>query len=74
MLDEEGRDCVNAKIKYITFRDDCLVFEFAKSKGNQKGKEHVGPWHVHANPEKPWLCPVVALARYLFCYPEILKG
>ena len=65
---------MNAKIKHIAFRDDCLVFEFAKSKENQKGGEHVGPWHVHANQKKPWLCPVVALAHNLFCYLEILKG
>ena len=60
-LMKRAENCVNAKIKHIIFRYDCLVFEFAKSTGNQKGKEHVGrasqsrknlgsalwlPWHV----------------------------
>ena len=42
--------CVNAQIDHIYFREDCLVFTFAKSKGHQKDKEHVGPWHVYGNP------------------------
>jgi len=58
-----------AKINHISFKDDALVFEFAKSKGDQTGDPH-GPWHVYANPLKPWMCPVLSLARYLFCYPE----
>ncbi|NIR17287.1 MAG: hypothetical protein GWN86_26585, partial [Desulfobacterales bacterium] len=73
-LMKRAENCVNAKINHIYFQDDCLVFEFAKSKGHQKGEEHVGPWHVYANPDKPWLCPVLALARYLLVYPEVLKG
>jgi hypothetical protein len=38
------------------------------------GEKGRGPWHVYANPHKPWLCPVLALARYLLCYPEVLRG
>ena len=56
-LMKRAENCTNAKINHILFRDDCLVFEFAKSKGHQKGEEHVGPWHVYANPETPWICP-----------------
>ena len=62
-----------AKINHISFRDDFLVFEFAKSKGNQTREPH-GPCHVYTNPLKPWICPVLSLARYLFCYPDVLKG
>ena len=25
-------------------------------------------------PENPHICPVLALARYLFCFPEVLRG
>ena len=33
----------------------------------------MGPWHVYANPEEPHLCVVLALSRYLFTYPQLLK-
>lgn len=72
-LMKRAENCVHAKINHVRFQDDCLVFEFAKSKGQQLGDLH-GPWHVYANPECPWLCPVLALARYLFCYPDVLRG
>ena len=72
-LMKRAENCVGAKINHVKFIDDALVFEFAKSKGNQTGDEF-GPWHVYANPENPWICPVLALARYLFCYPDVLRG
>ena len=62
-----------AKIKHISFREDALVIEFAKTIGDQTGDEF-SPWHVYANPKAPWICPVLAFARYLFCYPDILHG
>ena len=73
-LMKRAENCVNAKINHIYFRHDALVFDFAKSKGHQKGETHLGPWHIYANPLKPWMCPLLALSRYLFCYPEVLKG
>eukprot|EP00804_Cyclotella_cryptica_P001238 CCRYP_012739-RB/>CCRYP_012739-RB protein AED:0.12 eAED:0.12 QI:0/0.71/0.62/1/0.71/0.62/8/4111/127 len=69
----EKEDVFWAKINHISFRDDALVFEFAKTKGNQTGDEF-GPWHVYANPQAPWICPVLAFARYLFCYTDVLRG
>ena len=72
-LMKRAENVVGAKINHIKFIDDCLVFEFAKSKGNQTGEPH-GPWHVYANPLKPWICPVLSLARYLLCYPDVLRG
>ena len=72
-LMKRAENCVDAKINNISFKDDSLVFEFEKSKTRQTG-DPFGPWHVYSNPEKPWLCPVLALARYLFCYPEVLRG
>ena len=61
-LMKRAENCVGAKINHISFRDDALVFEFAKTKGNQTGDEF-GPWHVYANPKAPWICPVLAFAR-----------
>jgi len=73
-LMKRAENAVEAKISHISFRDDALVFQFAKSKGRQNGEEHLGPWHIFANPHKPYLCPVLAMARYLFMYPESLLG
>ena len=71
---KRAENCVYAKINHIHFHGDCLLFESAKSKGHQKVEEHLGPWHVYANPSKMWLCPVLSLLWYLFCYPDVLKG
>ena len=71
---KRAESCVNAKINNVHFHGDCLVFEFTKSKGHQKGENHLGPWNVYANPSKMWLCPVLSLLRYLFCYPDVLNG
>ena len=70
---KRAENCVDCKITHITIRNDALVFAFAKSKGHQNGEEHVGPWHVYANPEEPHLCVVLALSRYLFTCPQLLK-
>lgn len=72
-LMKRAENCVNAQINHISFGNDCLVFEFAKSKGHQTGEDHVGPWHLYANPHKPWICPKLALARYLLCNLDKLK-
>lgn len=73
-LMKRAENCVNAQINHVYFDADSLVFEFAKSKGHQKGEKHLGPWHVYANPHKPHICPILAMARYLFTYPDVLKG
>jgi hypothetical protein len=66
-------ESVGAKINHISFREDALVFEFAKSQGNKTG-DAFDPWHVHASPDLPWICPVLMLSRYLFCYVYVLHG
>lgn len=60
------------KINHVSFRDDTLVFEFSKIKGNQNGVEFA--WHVYANTNAPWICPVLAFVRYLLCHPDIHCG
>ena len=71
---KRAENCVDAKINHIRFENDCLVFEFAKSKSLPDGEDHVGPWHVYANPHEPHMCPVLALAKYLFTNVGILSG
>ena len=70
---KRAENYVMAKINHISFIDDSLVFEFAKGKGHQAGEDHVGPWHLYANPFEPHLCVVTALVKYLFTYPKLLK-
>ena len=67
-------NCLSMHINHIEWREDCLVFFFAKSKGNQTGENSEHPWHVYSNPENPSICPVMALAKYLFSQPDILKN
>jgi hypothetical protein len=71
---KRAENCVDCKITHITIEGDSLVFEFAKSKSQQDGEEHVGPWHVYANPKDPFICPILSLARYLFMFPNVLVG
>jgi hypothetical protein len=71
---KRAENCVDCKITHITFEGDCLVFEFAKSKSQQDGEEHIGPWHIYANPKEPFICPILSLARYLFTFPTVLVG
>ncbi|KAL7485379.1 hypothetical protein ACHAW6_010968 [Cyclotella cf. meneghiniana] len=68
-----AENCIGAKINHICFKDDALVFQFAKSKGNKTGYEF-DSWHVYANPDAPWICPVLCFARYLFSYLDALRG
>ena len=35
-LVKRAENCVNAKINHIHFHSDCLIFDFAKSKGHKK--------------------------------------
>ena len=73
-LMKRAENCVNSKINHIHFHGDCLVFEFKNYKGHPKGEKNLGPCRVYTNPSKMWLCPVLSLSRYLFCYPNVLKG
>ena len=71
---KRAENCVDCKIDHIWVENDSVVFQFAKSKGMQDGEDHVGPWHVYANPCNPNVCPVLALGKYLFTYPELLSS
>ena len=54
------------------FKNNSLVFQFAKSKWHQNGENLVWPCHVYVDPHGPHICPVLELERYLFTYPDIL--
>jgi hypothetical protein len=74
-LMKRAENVVDVKIAHISFSNDALVFIFSKSKSQQDGaEEFLGPWYVYANPQKPWLCPILAIARFCFMYPAVFIG
>ena len=71
---KRAESVVACKIDHIWMANDSMIFQFAKSKGMPDGEDHVGPWHVYANPLQPNVCPFLAMAIYLFTYPELLSS
>ena len=62
---------VHAHMLHVTWDNDSLVFRFVKSKGDQTGRNKDQAWHVYANPNNPAVCPVLAMACYIFGNPGI---
>jgi len=71
---KRAENVVSCKIDHIWMANDSMIFQFARSKGMPDGEDHVGPWHVYANPLQPNVCPFLAMAIYLFTYPELLSS
>ena len=46
--------------------DDCICIDVAKEKSDQVGERQF-PRHIYANPINPRICPILALAVYIFC-------
>jgi hypothetical protein len=51
---------------HIQWVNDSLTIVFPKHKGDQDGS-NAAPKHVYANPSNPTICPVLALAVWVFC-------
>ena len=66
-----SENVVHAHMFHITWENDSLVFRFVKSKGDQTGRNRDQAWHVYANPNNPAVCPVLAMACYVFANPGI---
>ena len=67
-------NCENMHVSHVEWRQDCLVFFFAKTKGDQAGDKAGEPWHVYSNPNDPAICPVLSLAKYLFANPDVARA
>ena len=65
-------NCINMHVQHIQWRSNCLIFYFGTSKGNQTRERANDPWRIYSNPKNPTICPVLALAKYLFSHPDIL--
>ena len=64
-------NCVNMHIKHIQWRSDFLIFYFGTSKVDQTGERSSDHWRVYSNPNNPTICPVLALAKYIFSNTDI---
>lgn len=51
--------------EHIRWENDAMVVQFVKTKTDSTGA-HTDPKKVYANPVKPHICPVLALAVYVF--------
>ena len=56
--------------EHVRWRDDCLFLFFGVTKNDQEGDLCDTPWHVYSNPQEPSICPVLALAKYVFSHPD----
>ena len=61
-------------INHISWDDNSLIFYFLKSKKYREGGNSNEPWYLYANPFNPFICPIVALTRFVFCNPSVLNG
>ena len=58
--------CLAMNVNHFQWKNDSLVFYFAKTKGDQSGEKSGDPWHVYSNPKNPELCPILALKSIFF--------
>lgn len=58
--------------RHIDWEGDALLIGIAKSKRNYAAKATY--FRVYANPYEPAVCPILALAIHLACYPHIISS
>ena len=66
-------NCLNMHVSHVQWYEDSLLFFFGKSKTNPTGEKSNEPWHVYVNPHNPFICPVLALSKYLLSNTDIVK-
>jgi integrase len=52
-------------LNHFEWQDDALLVTLPRHKGDQEGTR-MFPVHVYANPDKPVVCPILALAIHIF--------
>lgn len=52
-------------LEHISWEEDALTICFPTHKGDVEGNDGT-PKHVYANPNSPHVCPILALALYIF--------
>eukprot|EP01031_Cornospumella_fuschlensis_P037496 gene37496-45536_t len=53
------------RFNHLSMESDSIVVDFSKTKSDQVG-EKTTPKHIYANPQKPHICPFLALALHVF--------
>ena len=66
-----SKSIVHAHFFHIMWEDNCLAFCFAKSKMHQTERNRDQVCHAYATPNNLCVCPVLALATYIFANPSI---
>jgi hypothetical protein len=64
-LISRGRNIGTIMYEHLSWQDDALTVRMFVKKHDQEGKD-CKPKHVFANPVKPWICPILALAVFTF--------
>jgi len=64
-----AQSAVSIRLGHIEWREDALAIYFAHSKADQGAERPRDPRHVYANPLKPEVCSILALALYFLFFP-----
>ena len=54
-------------LQHMDMGGDCVKVKVPKHKGDQTGEGMGNEKHVYANPYNPAICPMLALAVFIFC-------
>ena len=66
---------VSQHIDLFGIYEDALLVHMGPWKGDQEGTKHAKhPWHIYSVPQEPAICPVLAFAKYLIAFPNVLGG
>ena len=66
-------NCLRMHVSHVQWYGDSLQFFFGTHKRSQTGENSSEPWHVYANPENPFICPILALSKYVFANPDLVN-
>ena len=61
-------NCVGICFPHINWNADALTITFPRTKTDQEGKLGDYERHVYANPLRPGMCPILAMAIFIACY------
>ena len=72
-LISRGKNVGKLNFEHIGWEDDSLTIKMIVKKHDQEGKDTKAK-HVFANPIMPYICPVLALAVFVFCMGQRRPG
>ena len=62
---------VRFHVNHLEWRDDYLLCYILRSKGDQEGLLSQDPWYVYTNPQRPKICSVMSLEKYLLANQQV---